>query len=125
MLRDICADFVTPYAVESALFPILLPVPERAQLRQQHVVWRRVLRVILEHRPLEVLHRVWLAVEVAHLGELVGDWVALLEQAAVLLPVLEEPAAQPLARFGDERRAWACVRLLAGSAVRVFLPILK
>ncbi len=51
-----------------------------------------VLRVVLEHRPLEVLDRVYLAVGVARFLYLLRDGEALLGQATVAIPVVEEPA---------------------------------
>src|SRR5689334_24666813 len=51
---------------------------------------------------LEILHRVGLAVEITLLLELVADRVALLGQAAVLLPVVPEAAADPMPRLGEE-----------------------
>ena len=55
------------------------------------------------HCPLEVLDGVRLTVEVAHLGELIGDRVALLGQAPVRLPVGAEHAAESVARLREER----------------------
>ena len=74
---------------------------------EQHL-GRRVgeLRVQLEARPLEVLHRVGLAVGLADLGELVADRVAVLRQPAGALPV------------GPERAPDAAIRLdKAGVAI--------
>ena len=81
-----------------------------------------VLGVELEHRPLEVLHEVGLAVEVGYFGELVRDGIALLGQAAVLVPVLQEPAAHRVACF-SEQDAVRGVWLLVGRAVRVLLAV--
>ena len=66
-------------------------------MRQQHIVRRLVLRVQLEDSALEILYGVGLAVEVALLLELVGDRKALLCNAAMLVEVREEGAAEPLA----------------------------
>jgi hypothetical protein len=63
--------------------------------------------VVLEDRSLEVLHGIWLAVQVADFGELIGYGVALLYEAAVLTPISKESAAKPFARFGEKRRS-AC-----------------
>jgi hypothetical protein len=55
--------------------------------------------VQLEHRTLEVLHPVLPSVQRGHFHEFVADGEALLGQAAILLPVLEEPAAYGLTRL--------------------------
>src|SRR4051812_15965217 len=48
----------------------------------------------LENGPLEVLHRVELAVHSRHLADGVTYGVAVLVQPAVLLPVLQKPPAE-------------------------------
>src|SRR5207253_1718963 len=62
-------------------------VAERAKLRQEHIIWRRVLGMVFKHRTLKVLHLVSLAVQIALLGELFRDRETLLRQPAVSLPV--------------------------------------
>ena len=54
----------------------------------------------LEHSPLEILHGVGLAVDVALLLELVGDRIALLGQSAVAVPVRQELATYSVTRSG-------------------------
>ena len=71
-------------------------VSETAQQRQQDIVRRPLLRVVLEHRPLEVLHKIVLPVHVALLEEFVRDGHPLLRQTTMCLPVLEEPAPNDL-----------------------------
>src|SRR5579859_1430037 len=79
-----------------------LPGLEGAELAEQHRIRRAgVLRVVLEDRPLEILHGVGLAVQRAHLGELVGDGVALLGQPTVALPVGAEHPAERVARLRE------------------------
>src|SRR5437773_538791 len=80
---------------------ILVSCPERAKLREQHVIWRLVLRVILEHGPLEILDCIGVPVQVALLLKLAGDGEALLSQTAVCLPVGQKPTAHRLARFRE------------------------
>src|SRR5437868_4301424 len=100
-----------------------LPRLERAQLRQQHLVGRaRVLRVQFEDGALEVLHGIGLAVQRADFGELVGDRVALLGEAAVALPVGAELAAQRMAGLGKGARIVG-VGVLVRGALRVLLLI--
>ena len=62
---------------------------------------RRVLRVQLEHRPLEVLHGIGLAVYLGALLHLPGDGIALPGEAAVGLPVLEKPSPDRVSGFGE------------------------
>ncbi|MFN8536401.1 MAG: hypothetical protein U0232_02850 [Thermomicrobiales bacterium] len=72
-----------------------------AKQAEEHNVLALVLRVVLETRSLEVLHLVGLAVGGTDLVELVGEREALLRQAAIRLPVLEEGAADTLAGLGE------------------------
>ena len=82
------------------------PLPEPAAVddllaavqADSHVVGRpRILGVVLEARPLEVLDDVGLAVDRADLDELLAGGVAEDRQPAVLLPVGEEGAAEVVA----------------------------
>lgn len=100
---------------------MLLPVLEGAKLGEEHIIRRLVLGVVLEYRPLEVLHGIRLAVEIGDFGELLGNRVTLLHQATILPPVLQEPATYTLPCFRDEDRAWGGVGPLVGSTVGVFL----
>src|SRR5262249_11445140 len=68
-------------------------VAEGAELGQEHVVGRRVFGVALEDGALEVLYGVRLAVQGALLLYLLRDRVALLGEAAVRGPVVQERAA--------------------------------
>src|SRR5438270_10303416 len=63
---------------------VLVLEAERAQLRQKHLeLGLLLLRVVLKDRPLVILHLVWLAVQFAYFGELLGDRVALLRKRTV------------------------------------------
>src|SRR5690349_7127061 len=53
--------------------------------------------MVLEHRPLEILHGVGLVIEVRYFLELAADRIALLRQPTVCVPVGEERAADRLA----------------------------
>ena len=76
-------------------------VAESAQLAQQDLVGRAgVLRVQLEHRALEILHGVKLAVERAALGELVADGVDGLPTLVLALQVELERAGVQSALSG-------------------------
>src|SRR4051812_13300315 len=97
-------------------------VAKSAQLRQQHIVRRDVLGVRLEHRPLKILHRIALAVQIAPLPEFVRDRVAELLQSPVALPVVQKQPSNPFPRLGEEMRP-RTIRPLPRSPTRVFLPV--
>src|SRR5688500_2087241 len=81
----------SPFGSARAKLPLVL---EAAQQRKQDLArLTGVLRVKLKYRPLEDLHSVNFTIYQAALLELVGERVTLLGQAAVLLPVLPEFAA--------------------------------
>src|SRR5207237_1038268 len=82
---------------DRAVFRLVL---EGAELGEEHAVGLVVLGVVLEDGPLEILHCVGLAVRGADLLHLAGDGEALLGQAAVTTPVVEEEAPDRLAGLG-------------------------
>jgi hypothetical protein len=57
---------------------------------QQHIVRGWVLRVVLEHGPLEVLHGVGLAVHFRHLPDSLGNGQPVPAKAIVLNPIIQE-----------------------------------
>ena len=63
-------------------------------------MWGSVLRVHLEDRTLEILDSVALAVDSAYLFYLAGNRVALLVEAAVLVPVRQERPLNQLSSSG-------------------------
>ena len=99
---------------------ILTLVAECAKLGEQYVIWRSVLRVRFEHGALEVLHAVGLAIQIARFRELVGDGIALLGEAAVLLPVGQECATYTLACFGEEDEPAALLGCCPGAPAGYF-----
>ena len=80
---------------------MLAQILELAKLGEQHVEGRHVLGVQLEHRPFKILHGVSLTVQVAILLELLGNWIALLGEAAVPVPVKQELTLYVLAGLGE------------------------
>src|SRR5690242_2761955 len=70
---------------------VALPIPEdgSSELPEQHVIGWRILRVIFKTRPLEVLHRVRLAI-LKGLYELLAQGQAELGQPTVGVPVGKE-----------------------------------
>src|SRR5690349_4851858 len=67
---------------------------EDAQEAQQYVVRGAVFGMVFQHRALEVLYCVYLAVGGAGFRRLFADRVAVDGEAAVLLPILAKSAAQ-------------------------------
>src|SRR5437667_222519 len=94
---------------EGSLTIVLGAVAEGAKLREEHVIRRLVLRVILEHRPLEVLHRVGLTIRIRALLHLRRDGITLLDKAAMRIPILKKVAADRIAGFWEEARG--CLRV--------------
>src|SRR5437870_5806893 len=86
---------------------VLLPVPQRTQLGEQHIVRRWVLGVVLENRPLEILHIPGFVVEVGQVDPEVGNREALLRQRAMSVPVVEEDAGHALAGLRESAAATA------------------
>ena len=87
--------------------PALLAQQPVAQQAEQHVVGRAlVLGVVLVARPLEVLHRVRLAVVRVDLDDFLRDRQASDEEPTVRLPVAEEGAAQVVAGLLEVGLSW-------------------
>jgi len=80
--------------------PLGLPEHPPPELPEQHVVRRRVLGVVFQPDPLEVLHLVGVAV-LQHLAALAAQREAVARQPAVGLPILQEAPAHALARLRE------------------------
>ena len=98
---------------------------ERAKLGEQHIIGSLVLRVHLEHCALKVLYRVGLAVQVRFLLKFVGNRIALLGQATVTVPVVEELPAYRMARLLEQGSTRSSAGFLPGSTIRIFPLVLK
>ena len=110
---------------KGSLTSVFGAVAEGAKLREEHVIRRLVLRVILEHSPLEVLHCVGLPVQIASLLELIGNRIAELRQCSVLLPVFEEDPADSLTGLWEAYRVCRGIGLLGWRALGIFLLVLE
>lgn len=64
--------------------------------------------MIFKDRPLEVLDEISLPVNVRRFVKLRSDRVALLGEASVLVPIVQELSLQGLARFGKLVRRCLC-----------------
>jgi hypothetical protein len=94
------------------VLPTAKHVPPK--LAQEHIKWRAVLGVMLEARPLEILHHIRLPI-LKRLGEFFAEWVAKLRQPAIPLPVTQERATHIMAGCREiSRPGCACDRRLGG-----------